>query len=369
MKMCSFEIRKPLNKFFTPYRKTKGSIFGIFEYMDKQLLEAFKKLLSKPKRIVIIPHKNPDGDALGSSLALQFFLTKMGHQSKVISPNEYPEFLNWLPGQEKIINFLKSQEESERSIENAEIIFTLDYNQLSRIGDLQPLVEQSTAPKAMIDHHENPGDYASIQYAEPSRGSTCEMIFELIDAIDSSSIDASIATCIYTGIMTDTGSFRFPSTTATTHKIISTLIEKGAQPHLIHQKIYDTYSFQRLQLLGTALSNLKKIERLPVVYITLSQKELNQNKFKKGDTEGFVNYGLSLLGITLAVIMIENETEKIVKMSFRSKGAFDVNQFANKYFNGGGHINAAGGVSRLSLNKTVEQFLAAIDQEKSQFDA
>lgn len=337
--------------------------------MDRKLLEAFRKLLSKPKRIVIIPHKNPDGDALGSSLAIQFFLAKMGHQSKVVAPNEYPKFLNWLPGQEKIINFLKSPEESERLIENAEIIFTLDYNQLNRIGDLQPLVEQSTAPKVMIDHHENPGDYASIQYAEPSKGSTCEMVFELIDAVDPSCIDTSVATCIYTGIMTDTGSFRFPSTTATTHKIISTLIEKGAQPHLIHQNIYDTYSFERLQLLGTALTNLKKIEGLPVVYITLSQKELNQNKFKKGDTEGFVNYGLSLSGISLAVIMIENENEKIIKMSFRSKGALDVNQFANKYFNGGGHINAAGGVSRLTLNKTIAKFLAAIEQEKSQFDA
>jgi len=190
----------------------------------------------------------------------------------------------------------------------------------------------------------------------------------LISGLDRNQIDVTIATCLYTGIMTDTGSFRFPSTTAKTHQVVSILIEEGAQPHLIHQKIYDTYSFSRLQLLGTALHNIKKINGIPVVYITLSQKELNKNKFQKGDTEGFVNYGLSLRDVSLAVIMIENETEKIIKMSFRSKGSFDVNHFAKKYFNGGGHVNAAGGVSYLTLNETVDQFLKAIAYEKSQFN-
>jgi bifunctional oligoribonuclease and PAP phosphatase NrnA len=336
--------------------------------MDIQLLEAFKEVLKTPKKTIIIPHKNPDGDALGSSLALYFFLKKTGHHSTVISPNEYPELLNWLPGQEEIIKFSQSPEESIPRIEAADLVFTLDYNQLSRIEGLEPIVATSEAQKIMIDHHENPGDYASIRYSDSTKGSTCEMVFELINGIAPNEIDASIASCLYTGIMTDTGSFRFPSTTARTHQIVSILIEKGASPHLIHQKIYDTYSFHRLQLLGTALNNLKKINGLPVVYMTLSQKELHQNKFKKGDTEGFVNYGLSLMGVSLAVIMIENETEKIIKISFRSKGDIDVNQFAKKYFSGGGHINAAGGVSKSSLEKTVEHFLNAIDQEKSQFN-
>ena len=253
-------------------------------------------------------------------------------------------------------------------VENADIIFTLDFNQLSRIDQLAPFVEKSDALKIMIDHHEHPRDYASITYSDATMGSTCEMVFELISRLDLDQIDTTIATSLYTGIMTDTGSFKFPSTTARTHQIVSTLIEKGAQPHLIHQMIYDTYSFDRLQLLGTALNNLKKMDGIPVVYITLSQKELNQNKFKKGDTEGFVNYGLSLLGISLAVILIENEAEKIIKMSFRSKGSFDVNHFAKKYFNGGGHINAAGGVSHLTLEETVEQFRKAVADEKFQFN-
>ena len=336
--------------------------------MNQQLLKAFQKVLDTPKKIIIIPHKNPDGDALGSSLSLHAFLNKTGHQSHIISPNEYPEFLDWMPGQNEILKFFQFTDQSTQWIENADIIFTLDFNQLSRIDNMAPIVEQSDAQKIMIDHHEHPGDYASITYSDATIGSTCEMVFELISALDHDKIDSAIATCLYTGIMTDSGSFKFPSTTARTHQIVSTLIEKGAIPHFIHQKIYDTYSFNRLQLLGTALKNLTKIQEIPVVYITLSQKELNQNNFKKGDTEGFVNYGLSLLGISLAVIMIENEAEKIIKMSFRSKGSFDVNQFAKKYFNGGGHINAAGGVSHSPLAETVSQFRNAIAQEKSHFD-
>ncbi|MBH45808.1 MAG: DHH family phosphoesterase [Flavobacteriaceae bacterium] len=337
--------------------------------MNKQLLSGFIKKLETPKKIVIIPHKNPDGDALGSCLALHFFLVKTGHSAEIISPNEYPKFLNWMPGQENIINYSTANEKTVELIEKAEIIFTLDYNQLNRIGNLENIVASSKAQKIMIDHHENPGDFADFKYSDANVGSTCEMVFELLNAFDPIKIDKSIATCLYTGIMTDTGSFRFPSTTARTHQIVSSLIEKGAQPHMIHQNIYDTASFNRLRLLGTALNNLKKIEGLPVVYITLSQKELNHNNFKKGDTEGFVNYGLSLKGVLLSVIMIENESEKIIKMSFRSKGSVDVNQFARKYFSGGGHLNAAGGKSDSSIEETVSHFIKSIETEKIIFNA
>ena len=252
-------------------------------------------------------------------------------------------------------------------IKDAEIIFTLDFNQLVRIDKLAPVVEQSYALKIMIDHHENPGDYATISYSDSSKGSTCEMIFELISGLDQNYINADIATCIYTGIMTDTGSFRFPSTTARTHQIVGTLIEKGAQPHTIYQKIYDIFSLNRLKLLRTALYNLKKIDEIPVVYITLSQKELNHNNFK-GRYRGLCKLWPDIAGITLAVIMIENEPEKIIKMSFRSKGSFDVNQFAKKYFNGGGHMNAAGGISYLNLHETILQFKKVIIAEKSRFN-
>jgi len=366
--MYSFTTPSSINSFLAKLVKTSRANLGIFDFMNQQLLGEFQLALSGSKKIVIIPHKNPDGDALGSTLALNHFLNKTGHNSSVITPNEYPEFLDWMPNQRQIIKFSQAAEKSIQYIQDADIIFTLDFNQLSRIDEMADYVEQSKAQIIMIDHHEHPGDYASITYSDSNRGSTCEMTFEVIDRLDNEQIDAEIATCLYTGIMTDTGSFRFSSTTARTHEIIGILIQKGAQPYTIHQKIYDTYSFNRLQLLGAALNNLKKIDELPVVYITLSQKELNKNKFKKGDTEGFVNYGLSLLGISLAVIMIENESEKIIKISFRSKGTFDVNQFAKKYFNGGGHINAAGGISQLSLEETVANFLNAVEIEKSLFD-
>lgn len=337
--------------------------------MKKELIIAFDEVLSNSKKIIIIPHKNPDGDALGSTLSLNFFLNKIGHKSHIISPNDYPDFLKWMPGQEEIIKFTHNEKRSKVLIESADLIFTLDFNNLSRIDELEPLVEKSKAIKIMIDHHENPSKYAQISYSEPSIGSTCEMIFNLLSALNKNLIDEKIATCLYTGIMTDSGSFRFPSTTGKTHKIISNLIEKGANNSEVHQRIYDSYTLDRMQLLGTALSNLKKIDSLPVVYITLSQEELNQNNFKKGDTEGFVNYGLNLKGILFTVIMIENEQDKIIKMSFRSKGSFDVNQFAKKYFNGGGHVNAAGGISHFSLKETESKFLSAVEKIKIQLNA
>ena len=333
--------------------------------MKKELQKEFIQILNKPKKVVIIPHKNPDGDALGSTLALNFFLNKTGHQSHVVSPNEYPDFLNWLPGQEGILKHTTETDKAVELIKVADLIFTLDFNSLGRVEMLEPHINASSAKKIMIDHHQEPSDYADIMYSDSNIGSTCEMVYNLISQLNAAQIDQKIATCLYTGIMTDSGSFRFPSTTSKTHHVIAELIDKGANHSEIHQNIYDTFTFDRLRLLGTALTNLKKIKELPVVYITISQEELNKNNFKKGDTEGFVNYGLSLVGISMAVIMIENEQEQIIKMSFRSKGAFSVNDFARTYFNGGGHHNAAGGASKLSLSETESKFINSISKVKN----
>ena len=320
--------------------------------MYKEFTQQLKVLLSTPQNCVIFPHKNPDGDALGSTLALWHFLQKKGHQCHVVSPNEYPKFLEWLSGQEKIHCFSKDREQCEKLIGEATVFFTLDFNALGRIAPIDKIVEKSTTPIVMIDHHEAPQSYASLKYSDPSIGSTCEMIFNVLNTWDNSLLDKTIASCIYTGMMTDSGSFRFSSTTATTHKIVAQLLELGVNHTTIHQNIYDSYRFERLQLLGITLNNLTRIEQLAAVYTFLSQEELNSCDFQKGDTEGFVNYGLSLDGINLAVIMIENKQEGIIKMSFRSKGDFDVNSFARKYFNGGGHFNAAGGMSTDSLEDT-----------------
>ncbi|MBN09203.1 MAG: DHH family phosphoesterase [Flavobacteriaceae bacterium] len=316
-----------------------------------------RSLLIKPVKCVIIPHKNPDGDALGSSLAINHFLNDKGHKSIIISPNDYPDFLKWMPGESDIVNFKLNTKESKRVINSADLIFTLDFNDLSRVNEIKSHIEKASAKIIMIDHHENPKDFAHIKISKPEIGSTCELVFGLIESIDKDSITAPIASCLYTGIMTDTGSFKYSSTSSNTHRIIAKLIEKGANNSEIHQNIYETSSLNKLKLLGIALKNLKKIDNKPYVYITLSQNELDKCKFKKGDTEGFVNYGLSLKGICLSIIMIENSDEKIIKMSFRSKGNFAVNVLAEKFFNGGGHINAAGGQSADSLLKTEEKLI------------
>ena len=194
--------------------------------MRKKIIEAFNEVLSSTKKIIIIPHKNPDGDAIGSSLSLNFFLNKIGHKSQIISPNNFPDFLKWMPGQDEIINFSHETKRSKTLIKSADLIFTLDFNNLSRIEELEPFVKNSKAIKIMIDHHENPANYAQISYSDSSIGSTCEMIYNLINGLNKTLIDEKIANCLYTGIMTDSGSFRFPSTTAKTHQVISTLIEK-----------------------------------------------------------------------------------------------------------------------------------------------
>ncbi|MEE3035570.1 MAG: bifunctional oligoribonuclease/PAP phosphatase NrnA [Bacteroidota bacterium] len=336
--------------------------------MKNYLINEFNSLLEKSKNTIIIPHKNPDGDALGSSLALNFFLMKKGLNSVVVSPNDYPSFLNWLPGQNKIINFLSNQKKVISLINDADLILTLDYNDLSRTGEMESLLNSTEIPFVMIDHHENPKSYASITFSEPQISSTSEIVYNIISKLDKNIIDSKIATCLYTGIMTDTGSFRFPSTTSKTHLIASRLIAYGANHSKIHQNVYDNYTFDRIRLLGTCLSNLKKIKNLPVVYTFLSQEDLNLNNFEKGDTEGFVNYGLSLKNIFLSVIMIEDKSQNIIKMSFRSKGNFSVNKFAKTYFNGGGHNNAAGGTSNESLKKTEEKFLKAIKDSKKDFE-
>lgn len=333
--------------------------------MTKQDISNIKELLSTSKRIVIVPHKNPDGDAIGSSLGLLLYLKKLHHTISIIAPNDYPDFLKWMPQEHTIIKYESQREYSNALIEKADIIFTLDFNALHRVGEMELPLQNSKAVKIMIDHHQQPDDYADFMYSNIRMSSTCEMIYNFITMLDDTDmIDKDIATCIYTGIMTDTGSFRFNSTTSKTHYVIAELIDKGADNAYIHNEIYDTNSTSRLQLLGLALSNLKVIPSLKTAYITLSQEELNSFNFKKGDTEGFVNYGLSIQNILFAAIFIEHKQEGIVKISFRSKGDFSVNEFARAHFQGGGHTNAAGGKSDLGLNDTVEKFISILPSYK-----
>jgi phosphoesterase RecJ-like protein len=336
--------------------------------MENSQIKELRHLLDRPKSIVIVPHRNPDGDAMGSTLALYHFLQSKGHKAQVIAPNDYPDFLKWLPGNDHVLQFESEENLATERILSADIIFTLDFNDLNRTGyAMASVLDSSSAPKVMIDHHQQPSDYATFIYSDVQISSTCEMVYNFLGFLgETESIDVDIATCLYTGIMTDTGSFRFPSTTSRTHEIAGALMNKGADHSEIHNKVFDTNSFDRMQLLGCALSNLKVIDTYNTAYIHLSQEELDRHNFKKGDTEGFVNYGLSLKGIVMAVIFIENVQEGIIKISFRSKGDFSVNEFARTHFNGGGHTNAAGGRSESSLNEAIEKFISILPAYKQQ---
>ena len=338
--------------------------------MNSANIKAVVQLLSVPQRIVIIPHKNPDGDAIGSTLALWNYLKNKGQEVVIVSPNDYPKFLKWMPGNEHILNFETKNSQALAALNDATLIFTLDFNHFGRTGQLAPILETSNAKFIMIDHHQAPSNYAEVTYSDVEMSSTCEMVYNFIEFLDDTDkITPEIANCIYTGIMTDTGSFKFSSTTSRTHQVVADLIDKGAKNTAIHNRIYDTNSPSRLHLLGCALKNMVILQEYKTAYITLSQDELDTYNYKKGDTEGFVNYGLTLEGIRFAVIFIENKEEGIIKISFRSQGNFSVNEFARKHFNGGGHDNASGGRSELPIEETTEFFVSLLEDYKDNLNA
>ena len=327
--------------------------------MNDHILKSVAELFTEKSNIILIPHSSPDADALGSCLALYHFFNQE-NEVNIISPNEYTEILNFLPGSKNILNYEIDKEKCENIFNKGDVIFTLDFNSLSRARNLSSLISKSSATTIMIDHHENPDNYADITISNSKMSSTCEMVYDFICSIDKSKIDNKIATCIYTGIVADTGSFRFPSTTSKTLKVGSELINHGVNVTEIFEKLHNNFQFKRLKLLGSAINNFKKIEGLPVVYTSITDKDQKVNDFKKGDSEGFVNFGLSVADILCSVLFIEKKNEGLIKISFRSKGDFKVNIFASKYFNGGGHENASGGISKLSLEETVEKFIGDI---------
>jgi phosphoesterase RecJ-like protein len=325
--------------------------------MNEKDIQAITELLATPKKIAIIPHRSPDGDAMGSTLGLYHFLLKLNHQPLVIAPNDFPEFLAWLPGSEMVLVYENDRVNCAKVLQDAEIVFTLDFNALHRTGEMESILNTLTAPMIMIDHHQLPDQYATYTYSDTRFGSTCEMIYNFIGFLNQKSlIDKTIATCLYTGILTDSGGFRFPKTTGITHQIVAEFIDLGVENTEIPNLLFDNNSYDRLQLLGRALQNMKVNFNKKTSYISLSQKELEEFHYVKGDTEGIVNYGLTIKGIIFAAIFIEHSDENSIKISFRSQGDFDVNQFAREHFNGGGHINAAGGKSYDSMENTIKKF-------------
>ena len=329
--------------------------------MNKQDSKSLQALLDKRPIITIIPHTSPDGDAIGSTLGLYHFLKNQGHDVQVVAPTDFPDFLKWMPEADQILIYPDQESRAEQRIADSSLIFTLDFNNLLRAKPLTPFLQKALATFVMIDHHQQPDTYATITYSDEKASSTCELIYNTIVSLGSQeAINKTIATCLYTGIMTDTGGFRFSMTSPQTHRVAAVLLEKGANCAQIASDVLDSYSIDRLQLLGTVLDGLTYLKEYKTAYMSVSSKILKQFNFRKGDTEGFVNYGLRIKEAELAVIFIENEEDNLIKISFRSKTTLDVNLLARMYFNGGGHINAAGGSMSISLEDTIAYFLEVL---------
>lgn len=322
-----------------------------------QNLESFKTLLASPKKVVITTHHKPDADALGSSLGLLNYLQKKGHEVVVISPSDYPSFLTWMKGEEYVINYEdNNQERSNALVREADIIFCLDFNNLYRINSLGEKVSEARAVKVLIDHHLEPEDFADYKFWSTTAAATAELVYELIVAINERDlIDKDMAECLYAGIMTDTGQFKHPNTTQNVHLVTADLIQLGADIAKVGRLIYDNNSLDRLKFTGYALSRkLKVLKRYRTAYFSISADDLKKYNSKTGDTEGLVNYALSLKDVVFSALIIERP--ETIRISLRSKGEFSVNDFARDHFEGGGHPNAAGGKSDLGLEETVKKF-------------
>ncbi len=335
--------------------------------------QALAQLLDQNPEIVITSHRSPDGDALGSSLAMYHFLQQRGcTQVQVVLPDAFPPFLNWMKDSDKVLLANQNKELAAQKLASAQVIFCLDYNTLSRMGDdmAQWARENTHATKVLIDHHRQPDNFEPFMLSDISASSTCELVYDFMVALGGKHfITLDIANCLYAGIMTDTGSFRFSSTGSKTHRIAAEFIELGLQPDQIYTLINDTNSIHRLRLMGYVLSEkLQVLEAHGVAFMSLSKEEQDRFHYRNGDTEGLVNYGLSVEGVRLAAFFREAENgEKAIKISFRSKDKVDVNTFARTHFNGGGHLNAAGGKSTLSLDETLARFLSAIPEYMKQY--
>jgi bifunctional oligoribonuclease and PAP phosphatase NrnA len=332
-----------------------------------QLLNQIFPLLSQPHKVVITTHQKPDGDAMGSSLGLYNFLLQFGHTVTVISPTNWASFLNWMPGTKNVLDYERQTEEADKAIAAAEWIFCLDFNTLGRTKRMEEKLGAATGQRILIDHHQEPQvDMFAYGESDTTKSSTCEMVYDFIVASgQDDKINATVAECLYAGVMTDTGSFRFPLTSANVHKMVAHLKEKGLDHGPVHEALYDNFLENRFRFLGNVLLN-----RMEVFYeyntalIAIPQADLIKYNIKTGDTEGLVNYPLSIQGIKLAAIIIDRGEER--KSSFRSKGGFDVNTFARKYFNGGGHFNAAGGQNKESLEEVTAMFIKAMKENKDQ---
>lgn len=329
----------------------------------EQKIDALKQILSSPKQIVIVSHRNPDGDALGSSLGFKFFLEKLNHIVDFVSPTNYTNNLSWIPGTDTILVYENEigKKLCEAKISSAEVIFCLDFNALTRLEELGKHISDSVATKVMIDHHQQPENFAQLTFSDARYCATSEMVYDIISDLQRNDlIDTPIAECLYVGLATDNGFFQFSNTTPNALRVGAALVEKGARPEYISEKIFNVFRETRLRFFGYCLhEKLKLVKGGTVAYILLTQAEIKKFNLQAGDSEGLVNYPFKIEGVQVSAFFSE-EPDRI-KISFRSRGKIDVNAFARTYFEGGGHTNAAGGKSFIGLEKTEKKFLDAIE--------
>lgn len=315
-----------------------------------------KEELESRNKIVVTTHQNPDGDAIGAVFGLYWYLKNIGKDARIIVPNDYPDFLQWLPGNDTVVNFMRHRAEAVELMKSADMIFHLDYNDIKRSGDLKDKLDKADAFKVLIDHHPLPQIEADIKISETSVSSTCEIILELVLQLSGANcLDLNIAESLYLGMMTDTGCFSYNSSNPRTFELVALLLKCGVRKDKIFRYVYDNFSMNRMRLMGYCLNEKMEIlKEFNTAFISISLEEQERFKFETGDTEGFVNLPLSIKGICFTALFTEAEDK--IKISLRSKGNFPVNSVAEKYFTGGGHLNAAGGESRMPLIETIAKF-------------
>jgi phosphoesterase RecJ-like protein len=329
--------------------------------LSKTDFTELKELLSSPKNIAIVAHKSPDGDAIGSSLGLYHYLVSKGHEVEVIMPNDYPTFLKWMPGTDKIVVHEGSEARAEGLINAADVLFCLDFNTPSRAFGLEDVIQRSDNVKVMIDHHPQPDGFVDFMLSDTSSCSTAQLVHRFAGMMGDSIPNKESAECLYCGIMTDSGSFRFPSVNAETHRVVADFLELGVKQDEVYNLVNSSSSENRLRLLGYCIDDkLTVLDGLSTAFITLTMEEKKRFHFQQGDTEGTVNYPLSIEGVNFSAIFIE--AEGYIKISFRSIGSFDVNEFARAHFEGGGHRNAAGARSDLPMQETIDKFVSLVKQ-------
>ncbi len=324
--------------------------------IDSKILVQFKEKIDNIHNIVIIPHLNPDGDAMGSSLGLKNVLKGMDKEVEVVTPSGFPRFLSWMNGASDVLVFEEQKEAAAKRISEAEALIFVDFNSLKRVGEMSKLVAGFAGDKIMIDHHPYPENIVDIMISVPESSSTCELVYNVISRVGLDQyVNGFAAECFYTGIMTDTGALSYNSSNPDTYRVVAQILEKGIDKDKIHELVFHSNSFYRMKLLGHVLG--EKMFLLPeqnAAYLWLTKDELEKYNFQQGDTEGFVNYPLGIEGINISAFFMEKDD--IVKCSFRSRGDFPVNQFSELNFSGGGHRNAAGGESQLNMQDTIEKF-------------